>query len=251
MVDGEIRIDREGDVAIFRADRPPVNAINLPFLRRIDQAFRELLPQVGVRAVIVTGREGSFCAGLDLKAVPTYGLDEQREMILTITRVIEAIYGARLPVVAAVNGHAIAGGLCLALACDYRVGPTADAQFGLTEARAGIPFPFGPMTVVEAELSPAVARRLALLAKNCGPEEALALGILDEVQPVERVLSRAFEVARELASFPGNTYGRIKRQLRARPLARIREMVDRGTDPLLDSWLAFGAAEASAQLLRH
>jgi enoyl-CoA hydratase len=251
MGDGEVRIDHEGDIAIFRADRPPVNAINLPFLRRIDQAFRELLPEVGVRAVVVTGREGSFCAGLDLKAVPTYGPDEQREMVLTITRVIAAIYGARLPVVAAVNGHAIAGGLCLALACDYRVGPKADAQFGLTEARAGIPFPFGPMTVVESELSPPVARRLALLAKNCGPEEALVLGILDELQPRERVLGRALEVAQELASFPGDAYGRIKHQLRARPLARICEMVERGTDPLLDSWLAVGAAEASAHLLHR
>src|SRR5262249_57290964 len=95
--------------------------------------------------VVVTGGGASFSAGLDLKLVPPYGPDQQRAMIAAINRMVARIYGLALPVVVAVNGHAIAGGLVVALAGDYRIGSHGTYRLGLTETRGAVPCPAGPM----------------------------------------------------------------------------------------------------------
>ena len=80
--------------------------------------------------------------------------------------------------VAAVNGHAVAAGLVLALACDRRIGPDRNAHFGLTEVRAGIPFPAVAMAIVRAELAPAAARSLVLLGQRVDATSAAAFGLV-------------------------------------------------------------------------
>jgi enoyl-CoA hydratase len=246
MVDIEVQ-DR---IATLRLNRPPVNAVNVDLLRAADRALRDVAARTDLDALIVTGAGKAFCAGLDLKDVPSYATAGQHEMVLGISRMVATLYALPIPTVAAVNGHAIAGGLVIVLACDYRVGTTAACQIGLTEARAGIPFPLGAMAVVKAEMSPAVARRRTLVARNSSSQEALADGILDELQPPDRVLPRAVEVARDLASMPAVSYGQIKRQLRAETLAAIEPAVAAGTDPLLDSWLSGDTKSAAAGLLK-
>src|ERR1051326_4307805 len=97
MADGEVTTERTGDVTVLRVDRPPVNAIDLPFARKLVAVLEETIARGDCGALVLTGREGSFSAGLDLKAVPTYGRREQREMVETINRITYAIYGAPCP----------------------------------------------------------------------------------------------------------------------------------------------------------
>jgi enoyl-CoA hydratase len=245
-----IDLDVHDGIATLRLNRPPVNAVNIDLLRAADVALRDIAKRTDLRALIVTGAGRAFCAGLDLRAVPTYAAADQKEMVLGISRMVATLYALPIPTVAAVNGHAIAGGLVIVLACDYRVGSDAPCQIGLTEARAGIPFPQGAMAVVKAEMSPAVARRRTLIARNSSSQEAFADGILDELQPPEQVLSRAMEVARDLAALPAVAYGQIKRQLRAETLAAMEPGVAANTDPLLGSWLTGDTKAAAASLLR-
>jgi enoyl-CoA hydratase len=244
-----VRIESEGPLAVLTIDRPPVNAIDLGVLREADRALEEIGAQAGTRALVLTGAGASFSAGLDLKTVPAYSRDEQREVMRTLNRVVTRLYGLPIPTVAAVNGHAIAGGLVLVLACDYRVCTAAPCRIGLTEARAGIPFPAAPMAVVRAELSPAVARRMTLVAQNTGPEQALRDGVVDELQAADRVLERARAVARELGAVAATAYGQIKRQLRAPVLDHLEPLAAAGRDPLLDSWLSDETPAASIGLL--
>ncbi len=243
-------IERDGALAVLRLNRPPANAIDLPFAEQFESAFGALLNAGDVDAIVVTGTGGCFSAGLDLKAVPYYGPEQQRAMVTAVNRMIARFYGCSLPVVGAINGHAIAGGLIIALACDYRVGTTAPCRLGVTEARAGIPFPSAAMAVLQAELPPPVARVMTLRARNVAPQEALAGGLLDELQAPADVLPKAIDVARDLASIPGEAYARIKRQLRAAPLALIEDTLARGSDPSLEKWLTSAAPAASAALLR-
>src|SRR6185369_1388457 len=133
----------------------------------------------------------------------------------------------------------------------YRIGAASDYKIGLTEARVGVVFPVAPMAVVQSELSHPAARRAVLLARNVGPQEALAEGMLDELQPEERLLARAMEIAEEMAALPRTAYGRIKRQMRADALARIDDAVNNDREPVLDSWLGEEMASASAQVLAH
>jgi enoyl-CoA hydratase len=245
-----VEVEYQDRLAILRLNRPPVNAVDVDLLRAVDLALGEIAGRDDLAALVVTGAGRAFSAGLDLRDVPSYTPAGQREMVRGINRMVATLYGLPIPTVAAVTGHAIAGGLVIALACDYRIGTSAPCRIGLTEARAGIPFPHAAMAIVKAELGPAVARRRTLVAMNGSSQEALAEGILDEVQAPEAVVPRALEVARDLATIPRVAYGRIKRQLRAETLARIEPGAADGTDPLLDDWLGPDTREAAAALLR-
>ena len=152
---------------------------------------------------------------------------------------------------AAVNGHAIAGGLILALCADHRVCAT-EGKLGLTELRAGIPYPVAAISVVRAELSPPAARRLALGATLVDPAEALALGVVDELRPHAEVVPRAVEVATELASLPRGTYTQVKRQLRGPTIDAIdRALAGGAGDPVLGTWIGEETRAAAAALLHH
>ena len=236
-------------IALLRFERPPANAIELESARELEAALARLETDADARAVVLTGHGRFFSAGLDLKVVPTYGAAEQRAMVMAINRLISRFYGLPLPAVAALNGHAIAGGLVMALACDYRIGSRGDYRLGLTETRVAIPYPAAAMAVVRAELAPAAARRLVLLARNGTPEDALADGVLDELQPADAYFARALAVARELAALPRAAYARIKRQLRASTLDRIGEVLATGSDPLLDAWITQDTASAAVTVL--
>jgi enoyl-CoA hydratase len=245
-----VTVERRGRVAVLHFERPPVNAIDIDAARALAGAFGDAADDDDAGAIVITGAGDCFCAGLDLKAVPTYDGVRLRSMIHELNGMIARLYGCPKPTVAAVNGHAIAGGLVLALACDRRIGRRRAFRIGLTEARVGIPFPFGPLTVVRSELDPSVARSLMLLGRNLDdPTEAVRAGILDELAPRRRLLDRAIEIADDLASMPREGYARIKAQLRGEAVARIEDAVARGTDPLLESWLTSETAAASRAVL--
>jgi len=247
---GFLKTERDGPVAVLLLDCAPVNALDLEFAREVEAALIELQQCADVGAIVLGGNNGCFSAGLNLKVVPFYDPAQQREMVSAANRILASLYGCPLPVVAAVTGHAVAAGLILMLTCDYRVGSSATCKLGLTEARVGIPFPAVAMQVLQAEAAPHVARVLALRAQNIGSDAALAFGLLDELQPPERVLATAIERARDFANMPAKAYARIKRQLRAPALAAIEETVARGSDPMLASWVTAEAGAASAALLR-
>lgn len=246
---GQVVIEHDDAVAVVRLNRPPVNAIDLDFAAEFESAFAPLEEESDTRAVVVTGTGTCFCAGLDLKRVPRYDREEQRAMIGTVNKMLSTFYACPLPVVGAINGHAIAGGLILALACDYRVGTNAPCELGLTEVRAGIPFPAAAMAVLQAEVRPNVARILALRGDNVGPNEAFELGLLDELQAPENVLPKALEIARDLAGMPHDAYARIKHQLRGQTARFLHETVVLASDPMLDSWVTSDARSAAAKLL--
>ena len=239
--------ERHGPVALLRIEHPPVNAFDLAVAGAIERALHEAL-ETDPAALVLTGTGHCFSAGLDLKTVPRYGAAEQRAMLAVANRVLGRLYACPVPTVAALNGHAVAAGLVLALACDYRIAPLRDAHFGLTEVRAGIPFPGAAIAIVRAELTAPAARALALLGRRLDGEQAAALAVVDELRPAPEVLARAIAVATDLANMPAATYARIKRQLRAPALAAIAALAD-GADPLATTWLDDEAPVAAQSVL--
>lgn len=197
-------------------------------------------------AVVLTGREGFFSAGLDLKVAPTLDADGQRGMVEGINAIFAGWYGFPRPVVAAVNGHAIAGGLILALCADYRVG-SAEGKYGVTELKAGVGYPAVAMAVVRAELHAPAARRLVLGADLVDAKVALEAGAFDEVAEPDDVLHRATEVARALSLLPREAYATVKRQLRG----PVLEAALAQPDPLLEGFAGSAeAADAASNILR-
>jgi enoyl-CoA hydratase len=246
-----VRLEHRDEICVFALARPPVNAMNLDVLSQIDAALRDLEQQREVRAVVLTGSGRCFSAGLDLKAIPAYSPADQRETVLVLNRVVTRLYRMPVPTIAAVNGHAIAGGLILVLACDYRIGTRAPCELGLTEARVGIPFPAAPLAVLKSELAPAVVRRLTLTGRNIDSQKALDEHVLDEIEAPERVVPRALEVAKDLAAIPRDAFGRVKHQVRGEVIERLSGLIEANTDPLLGDWLTGETSDAAQSVLRQ
>jgi enoyl-CoA hydratase len=243
-----VTITREdGDVVLVRMDRPPANALDRELGAELIAAGEELRDS-DQRAVVLAGNERFFSAGLDLKVVPTLGPGEQDEMVMGINRMVAAWCAVPCPVVCAVTGHAIAGGLILALCGDYRVGATA-GKLGLTEVRAGVPYPAGAMAMVRFELSPPAARILALGADLVNPPRALELGLVDELAAPDEVVPRAIEVARAMGTLPAETYAVVKRQARGQLVDELERIVSEEDDPLLGTWLSDETGRAAAARL--
>lgn len=149
---------------------------------------------------------------------------------------VHTLYTAPVPVVAALNGHALGGGVVLPLACDRRLIASGDISVGLTEVQAGVPYPAAAMHIVRAELRPAVARELCLTGRVLSPQEALALEVVDRVCAPDALVAQAVAHAAELAELPA--YARVKQQLRQETAELTHVVVTQELDPMLDSWLA-------------
>ena len=223
----------DAGIAVLTADRPPANAMDVELLEAIVAAVSEAAADPPA-ALVVAGREGFFSAGADLKAVPGYGPEEQRAMVHGINAMALGVYALPCPVVAAVTGHAIAGGMVLALCADLRIASAA-GRYGLTEVKVGVPYPQAAIAVVREELAPPALRRLAFGNALHDADTCLQLGVFDEVHPPEGVLPRALELARELAAMPGDVYARTKRDLRGGAIEAMRAAA--AEDPLLDRWV--------------
>ena len=195
------------------------------------------------------GRDGFFSADLDLNLVPTLDAAAQTDMIMGINRMVAAWYGFERPVVGAINGHAIAGGIVLALCADYRVGSTK-GKLGLTETARRRPLSGErARRVVQAELSPPAAR----YAGPAGAPRRAAGGA--RPRPGRRT-GRTGRRARAGACdggragrMPSDGYATVKRQLRGPALAEMRRVVESGTDPLAQSWLSAETGSAATAAL--
>jgi enoyl-CoA hydratase len=174
-----------------------------------------------------------------------------RRLLDAINRMATAVYSCPLPVIGAINGHAIAGGFVLAMCCDWKIVADAPMRVGLTEVRVGVPYPAAALEVVRSELHPKVARELVLFGKNMNAAEALAAGIFDESVAPDQLLVRAMEKAREAAPLPRRSFKIIKHQLRRRALEACRAAVSGEGEPLRDGWIQPEDARATSSVLSH
>ncbi len=244
-----VRVEREGTIAVVTLARPPANAMDASSLNELADVFDGLAgePDADVTAIVLTGEGRSFSAGLDLKAIQHSEPDTQEELIEALNRAFLAVYSCPRLVVGAVNGHAIAGGLVLALCCDVRLVADVALKVGLAEVRVGVPYPVGAIEVVRQELTPPVARRLVLGGELIGAHEAVELGVFDRVVPAADLLATALAAAHDHPPQVG--FARIKAQLR-KPAIDATHAALGGRDPLRRPWLTDETFAAAAAALR-
>jgi enoyl-CoA hydratase len=211
----------DGTVAVLRLSHGGLNLMDAELLEAIALEFQEF-PGGDVRSVVITGHGCVFCAGLDLKRYMEGGADYARGLPVLLGQVFEAVFRCPLPVAAAVNGHAIGGGCVLACCADVRVMTDGEGEIGLPELRVGVPFPRAALEIVRYAVGGVLARRLAFGAQTYRPQQALELGLVDEVVPAEELVDRAKTVARALAEqAPADTFTLTKAQLHREAIERI------------------------------
>jgi enoyl-CoA hydratase len=195
-----VRSERDGPVAIVTLDRPAVrNAVDGPTAAALCEAFRRFDADPGLSVAVLTGAGGSFCAGADLRAVAEgrgNRVEESGDGPMGPTRLFLG-----KPVIAAIEGHAVAGGLELALWCDLRVA-AQDAVFGVYCRRWGVPLVDGGTIRLPRLLGHSHALDLILTGRGVSGEEARTLGLANRLVPKGRALPEAIALAFELARLP-------------------------------------------------
>lgn len=197
-----LRTDTDGDVLVVTINRPEVrNAVDGDTARALFDAFREFDADDGLAAAVLTGVEGTFCAGADLKQVaggrPVRTL-EPGEAPMGPTHLLLG-----KPVIAAVEGHCVAGGLELAVWCDLRVAAT-DAVFGVYCRRWGVPLIDGGTVRLSRMLGHSHALDLILTGRGVSGEEARVMGLANRLVEPGQALPEAIAMAHQLAGFPPN-----------------------------------------------
>ena len=211
-----VHLDHRDSVAMMRLEHGKVNALDLELLQELRRHLDELREASDVRAVVLTGSGRSFSAGVDLFRILEGGPSYIEEFMKAFRNVLLRIAEFPKPVVAAVNGHAIAGGCVLACACDYRVMTQGEGEgkMGIPELLVGVPFPALAWELLGSAVPEPEVRRLALTGKLLSPEEALRTGLVDELVKPELLGERARARAEQLGRIPPETYRLTKRRLR-------------------------------------
>lgn len=213
-------ISRENrdEIAILRIAHGKANALDLQLLEAI---ARELGDARDARAVVLTGTGSMFSAGVDLFRLLEGGADAIGTFLDALDAAILRLFELGVPVVAAVNGHAIAGGGILVEACDYRI--MSGGRIGVPELLVGVPFPVAALEVVRFATPPQHIQKIAYTGRTFATDEALAHGLIDEIAAPEALEERALEVARQFGAIPRESFALAKRTLREPTLRRIAE----------------------------
>jgi enoyl-CoA hydratase len=205
---------------VLTLDRPPANAINGELLEALDAAVAAAEVDHGVRAVVLTGAGRFFSGGFDLKAPAQMG-DEVARMAVQFKAAPRRLLACRKPTVAMVNGHCIAGGFVVALACDHRLAADGDYTIGLNEVAIGAAYPVVAMEILRHRLTTALATELMLGARLYPGTEGVRLGMADRLVPAADLEAEALSLAAELGAHPAEVYADTKSRLVADALARI------------------------------
>jgi enoyl-CoA hydratase len=201
-------------------------------------AALDRLGRSGARALVLTGTGGIFSAGVDLFKLTAGGPTYVERFLPALDRMFEALFTFPAPVVAAVNGHAIAGGCILACSCDRRLMTTAAARIGLPELKVGVPFPPLVVEIIRSAVPPPYFTELLYVGRTYDPAEALARGVVDELAPHDELEDRARRAASELAAVPAASFRLTKRAIRLPYLERARQTMAAERGALLAAWSA-------------
>ncbi|MBT8444604.1 MAG: enoyl-CoA hydratase/isomerase family protein, partial [Gammaproteobacteria bacterium] len=214
-----------GEVVELRMNRPPANALNHALLEALLSACEESVAG-GARGIILSGREGMFCAGIDVPEL----LGQDRASIHRFWSLLfgadRALANSTVPIVAAIAGHSPAGGAVLASHCDYRVAAEGNFKIGFNEVQVGLPLPPSIMHTFSDLVGTRTARRLGMEGRLIRMDEACDIGLVDELVPPDQVVARALEYLEALLRLPPIAMNRTRMTGKARLLEVLDDEAD-------------------------
>ena len=225
---GLLSLERREDVAVVTLQRPEKrNALSIDLRVEIAESFGALGEDQEVGAIVLTGAPPAFCSGID---TTQFGGDRahRERLVETSVACFSAVARCVHPVVAAVNGPALAGGFALALFSDMRIA-SEDASFGFPERPLGIPPSYAAARMA---LPAAVATELALTGRTLDAAAALDLGIVSAVHPADELMPRALELAGRIAAGPRSAVTETKRRILAERETNYGHLFDAEEDAL-------------------
>ena len=207
-------IDHGDGIVELRLDRPPVNALNPALVAALDKAIAKVTED-GARAVVISGREGLFSAGLDVPELLTLDERGMREFWQALFGLLERIARSPVPIVTALTGHSPAGGTVIAIFADYRIQAEGDFRLGLNEVQVGLVVPPAIHRALVRLIGPYPTERHLVAGEMIPAAKALELGMVDEVAPPAEVVARSVEWCRGLLKLPEHSMKATRELCRA------------------------------------
>ncbi len=208
-------------IAVVTMTHGKVNALDIEFCDGLAARFTELASNSEVRAVVLTGQGKAFSAGVDLVRLNAGGADYVRRFMPILHKAFEAVFFHPKPVVAAVNGHAIAGGCVLTCCADRRIMARGGGRIGVTELLVGVPFPVLAFEIMQAAVPRRYLPEVLYSAATYEPDAAIERGFIDEIAEPAELMEDAYAVAQELAALSPAAFAQTKKQIRQSAAERV------------------------------
>lgn len=230
-----IHRDDRDQVAVLRLARGTASPLDTELLTALADQLDDV-ERSARESVVLTGTGTIFSAGVDLFRVLDGGTVYLDAFLPTLNRALRRLFTFPRPVVAAINGHAVAGGCVLAFACDYRIMAEGDGTIGVPELPVGVPFPAVALEILRFGAPGDRLQEMVYLGKTYGVRDASSRGLIDETVSLEGLLERACHVARRLAGIPKSTFRLTKQQLRKPVLDRIARQTHDSDAAVAQAW---------------
>lgn len=223
-------LESKDDVSIITIDDGKANV----FSKNMIDAFNECLDNVPTDkgSLIITGREGMFSAGFDLKVISSGDIEKIRDMTLNGFKLLARIFSFPRPVLAACSGHGIALGTFLLCCCDYRIGIKGEYMVGANEMRTNMVIPTPILELIKFRVTQSYKYRAVLGGEMFALEDATKTGIIDEITESNNLMNTAMEKAKDLSTMGNPSYSLTKELFIAETLKKINDAIDNlGSDP--------------------
>jgi enoyl-CoA hydratase/carnithine racemase len=240
---GTVQIEIKDGIGTIRLKGPRGNAMSEELVSDLSSATRTVAGESSVKAVLIASAHPKlFCPGLDLVALSEYKRSDLGAFMLGFATALTDLFALKKPVVAAVNGAAVAGGCLLALTADWRIARRG-AALGLNEVKIGVPLPWSAVMLLKTACPAHAHTAVALLGRNFEGESAVAAGLANEVADAETFEATVAERLAEFADKEAFAFGVTKAYLRGGTIASMRDREAALVDEFLDGWFAEGTQE--------
>ncbi|HET8647935.1 MAG TPA: enoyl-CoA hydratase/isomerase family protein [Vicinamibacteria bacterium] len=242
-----LRFDRQGALGIVRLDKGRGNAIDDALLEDLAKWAVEAARDDQLRGVLFTSAHPKlFCPGLDLVSLIERDREEMRDFMNRFATVLWGLFGLLKPVVAAINGPAVAGGCILALTADSRVAARG-ATIGLNEVKIGVPLPWSVVMLLKSTVPAGALSEVALLGRNFADEEARRVGLVDALAERDQLEQSALARLQEFAEKDALAFGATKGWMRSQAVATMKAHEAETADVWLDAWFSTATRERLRQ----
>eukprot|EP00057_Strongylocentrotus_purpuratus_P024520 XP_011678994.1 PREDICTED: enoyl-CoA delta isomerase 1, mitochondrial isoform X1 [Strongylocentrotus purpuratus] len=222
---GLVKVDKEQGYAVLHMNRPPVNSLNTEFLQELTANIEELESDRHMQGLIITSAcPKIFSAGLDITEMYQKSPESTDRFWRSLQDFWLTLYDSRLATVAAVTGHSPAGGCAIAMSCDHRIMAEGPFTMGLNEVNLGIVAPFWFKDTMQNTIGQRETERALGLGLLYKPDEALNVGLIDQVVPLENVVDQAREEIQKWIKIPGVARMASKRMIRESTLTKLRDI---------------------------
>lgn len=229
-----IEVQAREEATLIRMAHGKASALDLEFATALAEALREAARSE--QPIILTGTRSIFSAGVDLFRILDEGPSYVESFLQSLDGLLLTAWKLEVPVVAAINGHAIAGGLILASCCDWRLMAAGGGRVGVPELRVGVPFPRLALEIVRARVPVEHFEMIVYGGETWEAQRALGLGLVDELVEPARLMDRAVELCRSLSSIPRDAFAITKRNMRSVALERFERRGGDIDERILKIW---------------